>query len=286
MCLAILNNGALPPGSVRQGTTFGVRQVRTSRCRTPNPAWHRYTSGSAQRTVLPTMVPPDTERLLDNPVWSCLTTRHAHLALGGATARRYPAAISPITGFPNNGPADVGALESLVDVGDDMGAVGPRVPELPSNWETLFEAAVTQMIRAEHSPLPEGDVDVVILGEADVTDMLALVELTQPGPFRPRTIELGRFIGIREGGRLLAMAGERMWVADCREVSGICTHPDAQGRGYARALSGRVVNRMLASGQLPILHVLSSNTRAIGMYEALGFVARTEFPLLHARRLG
>ena len=103
--------------------------------------------GPRSRTVLPAMVPPDIERLLDNPVWSCLTTRHAHLAFGGATARRYPAAISPITGFPDDRYADIGALESLVDVGDDMGAVGPRVPELPSNWEALFEAAVTEMIR-------------------------------------------------------------------------------------------------------------------------------------------
>jgi predicted GNAT family acetyltransferase len=134
--------------------------------------------------------------------------------------------------------------------------------------------------------LEEGDVDVLVLGKADVADMSALVVLTQPGPFRSRTIELGRFIGIREGGRLVAMAGERMWIGDCREVSGVCTHPDAQGRGYARALTGRVVNRMHDGGQTPILHVLSTNRRAIEMYRTLGFVSRTEFGLLHARRLG
>jgi len=228
----------------------------------------------------------DTERLLDNPVWSCLTTRHAHLALGGHTARRYPPDISPITGFPDSGPVDAAALEALVEVGDDMGAVGPYAPVLPSNWQTLLEERVTQMIRSEPSPLAEGDVHVVVLGKADVADMSALVELTQPGPFRSRTIELGRFIGIREGGRLVAMAGERMWVGDCREVSGVCTHPDAQGRGYARALTGRVVNRMRDDGQIPILHVLSTNLRAIEMYRTLGFVSRTEFGLLHARRRG
>src|SRR5262249_8264299 len=151
---------------------------------------------------------PDIERLLENPVWSCLTTRHAHIALGGQAARRYPPEISPITGFPNTGPADVAALESLVEIGDDMGVVGPCVPELGSNWETLLEERVTQMIRNEVSPLAEGDVDVIVLGGADVPDMLALVELTQPGPFRTRTIELGRFIGVRDNGRLVAMAGE------------------------------------------------------------------------------
>lgn len=230
------------------------------------------------------MVSLDIERLLDNPVWSCLTTRHAHLALGGHAARRYPPEISPITGFPNTGPADIAALESLVEIGDDMGAVGPCVPALRSNWETLVEMPITQMVREGRAPLPEGDVEVVALAAADVADMLALVELTQPGPFRTRTIELGRFIGVRDHGRLVAMAGERMWIGDCREVSGVCTHPAAQGRGYARALTGRVVNRMQAAGQLPILHVASSNRRAIDMYNGLGFVARAEFPLLHARR--
>src|SRR5205823_8548878 len=206
MCLAIYDNGAPRARQRASGYHYG-RSPKSARAtckqrmtRAGRPIRHDTVTlrGPRSRTVLPTMVPPDTERLLDNPVWSCLTTRHAHLALGRASARRYPAAISPITGFPDDRPADIGALESLVDVGDDMGAVGPRVPELRSNWETLFEAAVTQMIRTEHSPLPEGDVDVVILAEADVADMLALVELTQPGPFRPRTIELGRFIGIRE----------------------------------------------------------------------------------------
>jgi ribosomal protein S18 acetylase RimI-like enzyme len=228
----------------------------------------------------------DTERLLDNPVWSCLTTRHAHLALGGALARRYPADISPIAGLPSAGPAAVAALEALVGVGDDMGIPGPFVPELSQNWKTLHESRITQMIRTDRSPLREGDADVSMLGPADVPEMRSLVELTQPGPFRARTIELGRYIGIRDGGRLVAMAGERMWVDDCREVSAVCTHPDAQGRGYARMLIANVVNRMLRAGETPFLHVESPNERAIELYRSLGFVRRTEFGLLVAKRIG
>jgi predicted GNAT family acetyltransferase len=230
------------------------------------------------------MVSSDFERQLDNPVWSCLTTRHAHLALGSERVRRYPPAFSPITGFPADGEASVEALEALVEIGDDIGAIGPSLPALSSNWERLLETQITQMIRTVPSSLPEGDVESSRLGDADVADMLALVELTQPGPLRQRTVELGHFIGIRENGRLIAMAGERMWVGDCREVSGICTHPDAQGRGYARMLTGRIVNRMLKAGQTPFLHVMSANTRAIELYRALGFERRTEFPLLHAKR--
>ena len=232
------------------------------------------------------MLSSDAERQLDNPVWSCLTTRHAHLALGGALARRYPAAISPIAALPAARKPNIAALEELVAVGDDMATAGPFVPNLPANWETVHESRVTQMIRTMRSPLPEGEARVSPLGATDVPQMLALVELTQPGPFRPRTVELGRYIGIREGGRLVAMAGERMWIDHCREVSAVCTHPAAQGRGYARMLIARVINRMLRAGETPFLHVESANTRAIKIYLALGFVQRAEFPLLYARRIG
>jgi predicted GNAT family acetyltransferase len=232
------------------------------------------------------MLPPAVLRQLDNPIWSSLTTRHAYLALGDELARRYPSAISPLTGLSHAGPKTAARLEALVEIGDDMGIFGPVTPTLPANWETLRESRITQMIRVDSAPLPEGDSGVLTLDGADVQEMLALVELTQPGPFRPRTIELGTYIGIREGGRLVAMAGERMWIGDYREVSAICTHPDARGRGYARALTGRVVNRMLRAGQTPFLHVYSTNIHAIDVYRALGFARRTEFSLLHAKRVG
>jgi len=224
-------------------------------------------------------------RALDNPIWSCLATRHARIARGGALARRYLPDISPLAGLPAAGATNVDALTALVGVGDDVVIVGPHQPVLPDDWTTLYTSRVTQMMRAKRSTLPEGDVDVVTLGPADVDDMLALVELTKPGPFRRRTIELGTYIGIREHGRLLAMAGERTWIGEHREVSAICTHPQAQGRGYARALIGRVVNRMLRGGETPYLHVESGNARAIEIYLAAGFVRRTEFPMLHAKRV-
>ena len=191
------------------------------------------------------MIPSGDESALDNPVWSCLTTRHAHLALGDRHALRYPLEFSPLSGLPAAGQVNVEALQALVDVGDAVAVVGAHLPEWPDNWETLHRMSLVQMIRREASPLPEGRAEIVPLSAADVADMLALVELTHPGPFRERTNELGAFVGVRERGRLLAMAGERMWIGSHREVSGVCTHPEAQGRGFARALMARVVNRML-----------------------------------------
>jgi predicted GNAT family acetyltransferase len=230
------------------------------------------------------MTAPAGEDALDNPVWSCLTTRHAHLALGNHHALRYPLEYSPLSGVPAAAPDNLKALQALVAIGDAVAVAGAHVPEWPGNWETLHRITLVQMIRRETSPLPEGRASVVPLSAADVADMLSLVELTHPGPFRERTIELGAFVGVRDGGRLLAMAGERMWVGDHREVSAVCTHPEAQGRGFARELMARVVNRMLRAGQTPFLHVESGNLRAISTYEGLGFVRRAEFPLLYAQR--
>ncbi len=227
---------------------------------------------------------PADETGLDNPVWSCLTTRHAHLALGDRHALRYPLEFSPLGGLPAAAPENLGALQALVAIGDAVAVAGAHVPEWPANWETLHRITLWQMLRRDTSPLPEGAAEIVPLSIADVADMLALVELTHPGPFRERTIELGAFVGVRERGRLLAMAGERMWIGNHREVSGVCTHPEAQGRGLARALMARVVNRMLRLGQTPFLHVESANARAIRTYESLGFVKRAEFPLLYAMR--
>jgi ribosomal protein S18 acetylase RimI-like enzyme len=229
---------------------------------------------------------PEVERALDNPMWSCLATRHTHFSQGGPLARRYLSSISPIGGLPDTGSENIAALDALVEPGDDWATAAAQVPKLSGGWEVFYRSQLTQMIRAEGSPLPEGEAGVRLLGAEDVPEMLSLVELTHPGPFRQRTIELGTYIGIRESGRLVAMAGERMWIGDHREVSAVCTHPDAQGRGYARALMSRVINGILRAGLTPMLHVESANERAIGLYRALGFVARTSFPLLAAKRIG
>jgi len=222
---------------------------------------------------------------LDNPIWSCLATHHAQFAHGGKLARRYHADISPISGLAGNEAIHRAELESLMDVGDDFATFGNAVPSLGGHWETLYASQLSQMVRADATLLPEHDADVTALGSADVPEMLALVELTKPGPFRQRTIALGNYLGILENGRLVAMAGERMWIDGFREVSAICTHPQAQGRGYARTLMTRVINRMLRAGETPFLHVESKNRRAIDLYLALGFTPRVEFSLLYAKRI-
>jgi len=104
--------------------------------------------------------------------------------------------------------------------------------------------------------------------------MLTLTELTKPGPFSKRTHEMGEYWGIRENGRLVAMAGERLRIAGFTEVSAVCTHPDCLGRGYAGALISMLVRRMCGRGERPFLHVRADNSRAVDLYERIGFEKR------------
>jgi ribosomal protein S18 acetylase RimI-like enzyme len=225
------------------------------------------------------------ETALDNPVWSCLTTRCAHLALGDSRALRFHPDYSPLSAVRDARPENVAALLAPVEAGEELSITAVEVGEVPEDWEIVGRLSLVQMIRRGGPPLPVSGDPVAALASDDVDDMLALVELTHPGPFRRRTVQLGKFVGIRRDGRLLAMAGERMWIGDHREVSAVCTHPDAQGLGLARSLMAHVINGMLAAGQTPFLHVLSTNERAIATYEGLGFVRRAEIALTRVQRI-
>jgi len=225
------------------------------------------------------------ESALDNPVWSCLASNCAHLALGNTLALRFHPDYSPLSAVREARAEHVAALLALVHAEEELSITAVDVGDVPPHWEIIGRLRLVQMIRRGESPLPMSGDAVTVLSPDDVDDMLALVELTHPGPFRRRTVELGRYFGIRRDGRLLAMAGERMWIGDHREVSAVCTHPDAQGQGLARTLMAHVINGMLAAGQTPFLHVLSTNARAITTYEGLGFARRTEIALTRARRI-
>jgi predicted GNAT family acetyltransferase len=128
--------------------------------------------------------------------------------------------------------------------------------------------------------------DIEELADTDAAEMLALAQLTQPGPFLTRTHTMGRFMGIRIGGRLAAMAGERFRFPGYTEVSAVCTHPDFRGRGLARRLSATVAAAIEARGERPFLHAWRTNRAAISLYESLGFELRTEVNVAVLERHG
>ena len=216
---------------------------------------------------------------LDRPVWNALTTRQAHLAVGDpVTALRFLPEINVFGGTPDNTPDQLAALGALTprDGGVAIVERHPIVP--PQDLIAMIEQPVHQMTAARIAE-PGEDRDIVPLGDSDAAEMRALAELTQPGPYHARTHEMGDFVGIRENGRLIAMTGERMRLSGFTEISAVCTHPDARGRGLAAKLMRVVAAKIVARGEQLFLHVYPHNKGAIAVYEKLGFRHRADMRL-------
>jgi predicted GNAT family acetyltransferase len=229
-----------------------------------------------------------TSSALDNPIWSALTSRQAHLALGGKLAKRYPKDIAAIAAVASPEPAAFAELATLIADDEAVYLAGVELrhieSQLPSSLKIKHQTSTIQMVYSRPARAPENDKDITSLSEVDLPEILELISLAHPGPFQARTYQLGRYLGIRHQGQLVAMAGERMSLDGYREISTVCTHPDFQGRGYARQLVSRLVNINLNEGNTPFLHVMRDNERAKSIYESLGFVERRRIPLLVVQR--
>lgn len=209
---------------------------------------------------------------LDNPVWSSLAGPHARFAQRRGNALRYPADVSPFAALPEQpDAADWADLAALAGPGAVVALVGMRVPP-PAGWTVRPVGEGVQLVDACVEAGP--DAEAVRLGPADVAEMLDLAARTRPGPFLPGTGELGVYLGIRRGGALVAMAGERLHPPGWTEISAVCTDERWRGRGFASRLVRVLVAGIRARGETPFLHALASNTGAIGLYEALGFRLR------------
>ena len=214
--------------------------------------------------------------LLTNLTWHALSGPHASFAAGTSTARRYATGFSPIVGFADALHPDLDALLPFCTPDEHFYAIGWSRPA-PSTWQVDMESVIVKMIWDAPAPVADTLPDVVRLGTADVEQVLALAALTRPGPFSTRTIELGEYFGCFDAdGRLVAMAGERMAAGTLREISGVCTHPDAQGKGYAKRLVTRLVAQQMRRGEVPVLHVMQGNAGARRIYERMGFRVHSE----------
>lgn len=214
--------------------------------------------------------------LLDNPIWHALNTNQANLAEGDNLARIYPRDMLPMAGLKEPDNKSFAALSSMSEPGKRFGLCLPDKIQLPDDWKLCMQFDTAQMVRigVVDDTLNRGDEPIVRLTGSDVQQMKELAELTKPGPFTDRTIEFGPFYGIKYGDMLVAMAGQRMQLNNFTEISGVCTHPDFQGKGYARLLVNKAADNIADRGQTAFLHVIASNTAAIKSYTACGFTQR------------
>jgi predicted GNAT family acetyltransferase len=213
-------------------------------------------------------------------------THHASLSEGNSLAKRFAPDVNLFAAACDDTPAALAALAALVKPEESVFLL--QVPDIliPPGLVEVRAGKGVQMVVARSMTVETTRSDIVMLGDEDAPEMLALAELTEPGPFLARTHAMGTFLGIRVGGRLAAMAGERMRFPGYTEVSGVCTHPEFRGRGFARRLSATVAAGIEARGDRPFLHAWKSNHSAISLYEGLGFKVRTEVNAAVLKRSG
>ncbi len=209
---------------------------------------------------------------LDHPARAALLGPQAELAERCGAVLRYPADMAPFVALPDEpAPADWADLARLVRPGGVVSTAGVAA-EPPAGWDVLLRIDGVQLVADQVAAAP--DTEAIPLGPADVPEMLGLVARTQPGPFRARTVEFGGYLGIRRGGALVAMAGERLRPPGWTEISGVCTDADFRGKGLAARLTLAVAAAIRDRGDTPFLHATADNRNAIRLYETLGFRLR------------
>jgi len=219
---------------------------------------------------------------LDNLIWEALHTHHARFASCGGGAARYAPDVAPFAAVGDADPESSAALARLIAPGEHLYGVGPA-PAASPLLRIEDHGPLAQMVWTAPFPAPSA-ATVITLTAAHLADMLELTALVYPAYFRPRTPEMGRYLGIYDGSRLAAMAGERMHAGSWREVSAVCTHPDYAGQGLARQLMAEICEEIRRRGETPFLHVSFANERAKTLYDRLGFAERRAIPYWVVRR--
>lgn len=216
------------------------------------------------------------EHILDNPAWNALVSGNKHLGKGTDKVKYFIPDVSPFVALYENTDQSLHLLDQVIPFNSPIGIISAVPLSIPDPWTLLQRVDGLQMIYEAKAGQPSGDLAIRPLTDADIPDMLALTQLTRPGPFSTRTIEFGYYEGIFDQSQLVAMTGQRLNPFNYAEVSAVCTHPDYLGKGFARQLITNQLHRIQKTGGIPFLHVRSDNQRAIQIYEDMDFKVRTE----------
>ena len=220
---------------------------------------------------------------LDNPVWSTLNGPHRSLSVRHADLVWYPPAIAPFAAIPTAGTLPDLEAAHAQGLGDQVYFVGACPDTLPDGWRVISRAHILQLFPTLELP-DSGEDAGTVLGESDRGAMRELTQIAFPDFFRERTAELGVYLGVYKGTKLIAMAGERMALPGLQEISGVCTHPDFGGRGHARRLTRALLSRHRRRGVASFLHVSEGNSAAERLYDSMGFKVRGRLPMYKVGR--
>ncbi|MCO5935268.1 GNAT family N-acetyltransferase [Mucilaginibacter sp. RB4R14] len=215
------------------------------------------------------------QHVLDNPIYNALATGSKHLAVGDSYVMHFQRDIAPFAGLADVTEDNFTALRDMVPDNGPYVFFSTDEIKFPEQWQVVKTFEMKQMIYDGPIPAHQSAQNITDLGEGHIPEMLALTELTKPGPFLHRTIEFGEYTGIFADGKLVAMAGQRMQPLPYVEISAVCTHPDHLGKGYSGILLNEQIKRIMAAGKVPFLHVLADNP-AVRVYEHVGFKNRKD----------
>jgi ribosomal protein S18 acetylase RimI-like enzyme len=213
---------------------------------------------------------------LKNPFWVSLSTKHSAFCESKGNVLRYQPTLLPFSAVEKS---DTAINAALLRRDTDTNFIGV-IPSIDIDTADIVRASCLQMAWQPRGgfTVPDAMAGECELGAAEAAEMVELTQVAFPGYFRAETYRLGRYIGLRVDGQLVAMAGHRTRMPGLREISGVCTLPGFTGRGYAQHLIRRLLND--TPDELPYLHVVSTNARAIAIYHALGFVTTSEVAFL------
>lgn len=214
---------------------------------------------------------------LDNPIWHALEYGNAWMSIRKGAAARFPADVSPFVALETPSEQAFSDLRELVAPSEHVALMTAVALDVPSDWIVTRERLIDQMICTRLTTSSE--LESHALDQHDAKDVLNLAKETEPGPFLQRTMEMGKFIGVRTpDGRLAAMAGHRLSLSGFTEISAVCTSPKFRGQGLSKGLVSTLASRVLADTKIPFLHVKTENGAKF-VYEKVGFKVRKSIQL-------
>ena len=217
--------------------------------------------------------------VLDNPIWHALISGNRNMSVGTELVKYFPKEIAIFAGLKEVNQSSLRLLYDMISPERTVILITAESIEIPATWNIIYQSIILQMVAKNPKQPGSGNEEIIPLKEIHVPQMLALTNLTNPGPFFERTIEFGNYTGIFKSGELIAMAGQRLHVNQYVEISAVCTHPDHVGKGYGSMLIQHQARQIAQKGNIPFLHSRSDNDQAIRLYKALGFITRQEMYL-------